>query len=311
MAAGFITAASTQAEAVRIRIRSSSSSSIPWWFYLIFAVLLFIIAGASTASVKKSSAKKKMKQGPKDYTAQIVNEMVMLDPEFGSESMTTRAKENFATLTEAITNRDPSPLQSIESQELFDRHNSEIQALISQGQLRMISGIHILKTFLHLYRRDKNYEYLTVCITTYIKDCIVDQNDNRLIQGDRDKILVKHYLMTYMRNKELRSGPPQQQQEQQKIIKCPNCGAPIDISNSRLCEYCHSIIHIEQYGWVLYNVEILGENDTPDNRGILIEDNSDVRFTRQNGPFYTGYFDNGIEDKYRDPFEDDDYNKNF
>ena len=140
-----------------------------------------------------------------------------------------------------------------------------------------------------------------------MKDYVIDQNDKHLVSGNMYATEVKNYLLTYMRNKHLRTIP----QDQEQVIKCPNCGAPIDIKNSKVCEYCHTIIHSEQYGWFLYNIEIPGKNEKFDNRGVIIEDNSDVRFTKQSSPYYTGYYDNGIEDKFRDPFEDDDYNKTF
>lgn len=293
---------------VRFRIRSNGSgASLPWWFYLIAVILIVLAALGSVTAAKKTKEKKRTNNQPKDYTAQIVNEMIMLDPGFASDDLTKLAQKDLTLITQSISNRDVSALQSIESEELFNRHLSEVEGLASQGYVRNIVGVNIMKSFLHLYRRDKNYEYLTVCVTAQMKDYIFREDNNSVVQGSMDMILLKHYLLTFMRSKNVRTAPAQPDQQ----FKCPNCGAPMDITKKRVCDYCHSIIHVEKFGWVLYDVEVLGELDKADNRGILIEDNSDVKFTKQSGPFYTGYFDNGIEDKYRDPFEDDDYNKNF
>ena len=287
-----------------VRVRGGS---MPWYGYLILVAIFVAVGIGSTFTVKKVSKTKKLTNRPKDYTAQIINEAIQVDPNFGSEQLTSRARKAFELLTEAIPNRDLSALREMESQELFNRQNAEIESLISQGQIHMLSNATIQHAYLHLYRRDKNFEYITVCVTATMKDYFIDQNSYQVLQGDKSKMLTRHYLFTYMRSKSFPQNLPTANQP----VKCPNCGAPLIMNSSRLCEYCHSVIRAELFDWVLNDVEVLGEKDMPDNRGVLLEDNADVHFTKQNSSYYTGYYDNGIDYNYKDPFEDDDYNKSF
>ena len=43
----------------------------------------------------------------------------------------------------------------------------------------------------------------------------------------------------------------------EKIVttNCPNCGAPTKVALAGKCEYCGSLIKIEDHGWVLSNLE--------------------------------------------------------
>ena len=297
---------SVPAEAATVRVKSTSCTGgfVP----VQFIILQVIVVGGGVAScvtVKKVS--KKQINRPKDYTNQIINEAILADPNFASGQLTTRAKEDFAQITNAVCNRDISLLEDRMSQELLNRQASEIESLLSQGQIHMLANITVQHAYLHLYRRDKNYEYITVCVDATMNDYVIDQNTYRVLQGNKAKELTRFYLLTYMRSKNFMAAKPKDGQQ----TKCPNCGAPLIVKGSRQCEYCHSIIRAELFEWVLHDVEVLGEQDHPDNRGILLEDNSDVHFTKQNSSYYTGYYDNGIDYNYKDPFSDDDYNKSF
>lgn len=44
---------------------------------------------------------------------------------------------------------------------------------------------------------------------------------------------------------------------------CPNCGAPLEISSSGVCEYCGSVVTTGQYTWVLTDFSGI-RNDTVD-----------------------------------------------
>jgi predicted RNA-binding Zn-ribbon protein involved in translation (DUF1610 family) len=43
--------------------------------------------------------------------------------------------------------------------------------------------------------------------------------------------------------------------ERKKVIKCPNCGANMDINHSGKCDYCGQTYNQEDYDWVLKSME--------------------------------------------------------
>ena len=47
------------------------------------------------------------------------------------------------------------------------------------------------------------------------------------------------------------------------VPRCPNCGAPLEISSSGVCEYCGSVVTTGQYSWVLTDFSGI-RNDTVD-----------------------------------------------
>ena len=102
---------------------------------------------------------------------------------------------------------------------LVIQRNVEINDMKSAGRIKILSDMRVIAMYLHLYRRDKSNEYLTVNLSVDLKDYIVDENSFALIEGKTD-LLTKHYLLTYMRsNKDRRY----EEVLPEKLTVCPNC----------------------------------------------------------------------------------------
>ena len=40
-----------------------------------------------------------------------------------------------------------------------------------------------------------------------------------------------------------------------KAKYCPHCGAPLDLNQSGVCSYCHSVVTSDDHDWVLAKIE--------------------------------------------------------
>lgn len=281
------------------RYNSHKWSSNGDYLEIIFFFAFIIASIIVTLTSKDIIRKKKARNGPKDYTKQILDEITSRDPDFGEAKMINLSIKCFDEIITAICSRDTSGLSAFETEELIRRQEESIKALEAQGMMRIISRSSLQNTFFHFYRRDAHYEYLTVCIYAVMKERLFPLNDVNN-QNEKSSLTAQYYLLTFMRNKNAKTTKASGRRE----ITCPNCGAPVKVSNAAICGFCHSLIRSEEFDWVLCDVELLSEKDAPDNRGMIIEDDREVKFTKDKSPFFTGYYDNGIEDDFSNPFND-------
>lgn len=268
--------------------------------YLMLFFKLIIIAVFAVGFIimyKLSGAKKTRKEEnviifPEDFTMQITNEIMGNDPEFKSESVLKLARSDLNTIIKAISDREPESLKNILTDEFYQRQTAEINDMKSAGVMKILSDMRVIAMYLHLYRRDKSNEYLTVNLSVDLKDYTVDENSFALIEGKTD-LLTKHYLLTYMRsNKDRRY----EEVLPEKLTVCPNCGAALPQNNSCKCEYCRTIIRSSYFEWVLCNINVLGATEKADNRGLIIEDDDSIVFTSKKGLYYRGYYATTIEE---------------
>lgn len=261
----------------------SSGSSIDWSdpadlaFFIIFLVVFSIIFMLVIIAAKKSS-KKSSKKSPKNFsayvmptdcTAQITEFIKQTDMDFNSDKFIAWSKNIFITLQTAWTERDWEKIRTLEKEELFEQHNTQIQEYIRLGRINVMERINVNQAYLHKYVRDENYENLTVCMKVRMIDYIIDEKSGKLLMGSKTADIDTTYLLTFIRSK----GVTTTLIDGVISNSCPHCGAPVDSASAGRCEYCGSIIHLGEYNWVLSDMQAVDENFQNDSRGIIILDN--------------------------------------
>lgn len=253
----------------------SSGSSIDWSdptdvaFFIIILVVFSIVFMFVIIAAKKSSKNFSAHIIPTDCTAQITEFIQQTDMDFNSDKFIAWSKNIFITLQTAWTERDWEKIRTLEKEELFEQHNTQIQEYIRLGRINVMERINVNQAYLHKYVRDENYENLTVCMKVRMIDYIIDEKSGKLLMGSKTADIDTTYLLTFIRSKGIKTT----------IIdgiisnSCPHCGAPVDSASAGKCEYCGSIIHSGEYNWVLSDLQAVDENFQNDNHGITILDN--------------------------------------
>ncbi len=204
---------------------------------------------------------------PRDFTEEISAEIQKGDPEFSAEKFISMSKNLFITLQNAWTERDWEKIRTFEKEELFEQHNTQLQEYIRMGRINIIERINVNRAFMHLYRREREYEYITVYMEVRMKDYIIDENTKKVLQGDPNREYHLKYMLTFMR----RVGVKTHIIDGVQSSFCPHCGAPVDTASAGKCQYCGSIVKSGEFNWVLSDIEAVKGNYKIDNRGIIIE----------------------------------------
>ena len=71
---------------------------------------------------------------------------------------------------------------------------------------------------------------------------------NSVVRGNSKNKVNNIYILTLVKSKETNN-----------LNKCPQCGAPIDINNSGICEYCKSKIVTDTNEWIMSKKEKISQ----------------------------------------------------
>ena len=252
---------------------NGNSSPIEW---IIVAVIIIAMFGGSLSAIRYSRRHRTLSPQtsytppaePKDFTDAITAEIKKHDENFSSEKFISLSKNLFVTLQNAWTERDWEKIRTLEKEELFEQHNTQLQEYIRTGKINVIERININQAFLHLYKRDNEYEYLTVYMAVRMKDYIINEQTKAVLQGDPNTEYHMKYMLTFIRKNGIKTN----------IINgvqascCPNCGAPVNTASAGRCEYCGSVVKSGEFNWVLSDMEAIKGNYKVDNRGIVIDE---------------------------------------
>ena len=245
---------------------SGSGSSDP----ITAGIFVVIIAGVFIYCMCKKTYHQTFSTNNMPYNAnqQITEFMRVNDPNFITEGFLGWSKETFVTLQTAWTQRDWEKIRTLEKEELFEQHNTQLQEYIRLGRINVIDEIKVLDAYLHKLVIDENFEHLIVSLRATMLDYIMDEKTKKAIMGNKKSYFDTIYLLTFTRRKGVKTN----------IVNgfvaniCPHCGATVNSASSGKCEYCGSIIHTDEFNWVLSNLESVDASFVNDNRGIIFLD---------------------------------------
>ncbi|WP_444442511.1 TIM44-like domain-containing protein [Pseudoruminococcus massiliensis] len=239
-----------------------------------FLVIFVSVFGLIIWCVKQPDKKSKKYKNippmfPYNATEQITEFIKQNDENFDTEQFLLWAKNIFITIQAAWAQRDWEKIRTIEKEELFEQHNTQLQEYIRLGRINIMENINVIDAYLHKLVIDENFENLTVSLRATMNDYIINEKNGKVLMGNKNEVFDTIYQMTFTRRKGIKTN----------LINglivnvCPHCGATVESASAGVCQYCGSVVHSGEFNWVLSNLESVDEHFVDDTRGIIFSNN--------------------------------------
>lgn len=66
-------------------------------------------------------------------------------------------------------------------------HEAQLREYVRLGRINVVERINVNQAYLHLYRRDAQYEYLTIYMAVRMGDYIIDEKTREVLKGDPNR----------------------------------------------------------------------------------------------------------------------------
>lgn len=210
--------------------------------------------------------------GMRDNSPEIATAIWGIDPDFSVDKFLGWVKEVFITLQMAWFERDWEKVRPFEKEELYRQHELQIKEYIMKGRINVIERINVNNAYLFKYKRDSQYEYLTVFMNVRMIDYIIDERTKEVLKGDPNRDCYLQYMLTFIRKTGVLTSSAK---STNSAVACPKCGAPTKITSAGKCEYCGFIITTGEYNWVLADIEGVKPSVDYGRGGVEIKDKGD------------------------------------
>jgi hypothetical protein len=97
--------------------------------------------------------------------------------------------------------------------------------------------------------RDAFYDAITLRIGAQGNDYTVDVRSGKVVTGSNSKLRYWTEYWTFVRYRNATTA------HARADLNCPNCGAPLKVNTTGICEYCHGKITSGEFDWVLSKIE--------------------------------------------------------
>lgn len=143
------------------------------------------------------------------------------------DSRVKEAYEIYEKLQYAWSNFEYDKIKELVSDEMYNMYTNQLETLKVKNQKNVMSSISFVNGYVRNSKVVNNKEIVEINLTVTAHDYIKDITTNRVLRGNKKRLLTLSYLLTFERNIEV-------------VKYCPQCGAKID--NKTVCPYCKSKI---------------------------------------------------------------------
>jgi len=170
------------------------------------------------------------------------------NPSFSWADFQARARLIFNELQEAWSTLNWERARPHETDNIFQMHRYWIDAYQRQGLRNALDKCQITAMQPTKIKVDAFYNAITLRIFAEGYDYTVDKN-GRVVAGSNKNLRRWSEYWTFIRNSEAKPAPARAD------LNCPNCGAPLKVNATGICEFCGGKVTSGEFDWVLSKIE--------------------------------------------------------
>ena len=153
----------------------------------------------------------------------------------------------FIMILTGLMENDMTGVKHYLSDELFGlfqercRKNKENKELQCYDELN-VGEINLINRY-----DDLEYNYIEVDLLSNYMDYVIDSETLKYKSGINDHRVSLHHHMLFRKRKNAK--------DRSELVKCPNCGASLDINYNGRCTFCGEVTSVEKYDYVLVSID--------------------------------------------------------
>ena len=227
----------------------------PTWVYLaIFAVIVIVLIIDAN---KKSGFTRRVTVNNATPLTNLkpMSDYLRLDPNFDEAQFKEKLANWYVQLQNAWQKRDISSLRPYLTDTFYAQMERQLQSHIEAHRTNIIDRIAVLSVQLKGYKQENGEDKIIAYLNTRIIDYTIDDNTGHVLYGNKnvEKFMTYEWLLTRT------SGQLTGEQEAVQSVVCPHCGATLNINKTAKCDYCGSIITVEEHGFVISSIKGLSQ----------------------------------------------------
>lgn len=169
-------------------------------------------------------------------------------PEFTWGEFEARARLIFNELQAAWSSLDWERARPHETDSIFQMHRYWIEEYKRQRLRNVLDQCRITSMQPVKIKEDTFYNAITLRIWAEGYDYTVDEK-GKVVSGSKKKLRKWSEYWTFIRNRNAKPA------HARADLNCPNCGAPLKVNVTGICEYCHGKVTSGEFDWVLSKIE--------------------------------------------------------
>lgn len=146
------------------------------------------------------------------------------------EEFKNKINKHFIDVQESWMNFDYDNLRKLCTDELYNQYKTQLEILKLKNEQNIMSDFSVKEVSIYDVKKVNNIIEISVYLDIKFRDYVINTNSNKVVRGDKNIYFNNSYELTFVMS------------NNNKITKCPSCGAEVEVVSSNLCPYCKNTI---------------------------------------------------------------------
>lgn len=224
---------SSSSSSRRSRSSSSSGESSPIVLIIWLIIIIILVTNSKNKGVN-------VKTNKLFNNINAINKIKEILPDFNETQFLQQGYKIFLDIEDAWMNFNLEKVRNSITDEMFNMYESQLSSMEIKGEQNIMNGF-VLRDYAitDAIKQNDNIEVKTKYVIEFY-DYIIDKATGKVLRGNKLRKIRMYYEFTFVMS-----------DKQEKVDKCPNCGAPVNVNSAGVCDYCNSKIVADNTSWVM------------------------------------------------------------
>ena len=163
------------------------------------------------------------------------------------EILKSKFSNIYIMLLYAIISRDIAKVKQFLSDDLCIKYTNQINELVKNNEIQMYDELNVKDIYINSKEEHDDKYVVDVTLISRYMDYVIDNDTKKYKRGINDhRIELTHHLVF----EKLKTATGIN-----GVIKCPNCGANMNINYHGKCEFCGQVIDAKTIDYKLVRID--------------------------------------------------------
>ena len=146
------------------------------------------------------------------------------------DELKNKISKQFIDIQESWMNFDYENLRKLCTDELYNQYKTLLETSKLKNEQNIMSDFLVKEISIYDVKQINDIIKINVYLDIKFKDYVISTKNNKVVRGSKNIFFNNSYELEFVKS------------INNKITKCPSCGAKVNVKSSEVCEYCHNTI---------------------------------------------------------------------
>ena len=180
--------------------------------------------------------------------SEVLENLLKQDPDYSESKFKSKVENTFVQIKLSIVTGKIEKIDHFVNDETYNKIKQKVQTDIENNRIQIYDELNVADVQITNIEELEDCFKITVRVHSKALEYYIDRDSRKYLSGNKEVRTERYTNMTFTKMKNAKSF---------KVVrKCPYCGATIDVNFNGRCDYCHKIFNLEDYDWVITEMEI-------------------------------------------------------